>query len=442
MSVMRIRTFLLSLSVLICTTATSNAQDQNPIDILDASKAAIAEIEGFSAQFKMKGEGGAMFASTLPSVNGRLFFGTHEELGRVIHSIGEYKDQQSSPSQAMDILIASDRYLWTDHQQRTINERPTTGSTRGLPSSFPLILISSITQEDPYARDADGAQAITLLAQETIGDTFCDVIHIKRAKPDTKRSPSDAYTDAVWYIGVNDRLPRKVEHITDAGMVKITLALELSSLKLESPAKDMLDITRPDGYQFKSRMPKPKTESEDETENNTESDPITTRPTPRDTPSITTNEPAAPRTPRVRRAPSYAFKTSSQSEIDNSTQDGRITVFYFWGSWCVPCQTASPLVSQLANDFATDIVDIFALAVREADLDQVESDFNDDGYKHSLVLESDHMVGSFKARVFPTIVVINQTGEIVFQKGIGRDMSSEELVAEARSAIETELTGS
>lgn len=411
----------------------ASAQEQSANDILDASRIAIEELSGFSAQFRMKGEGGSLFADTLPSMGGQLFFGTHDEYGRVIHCIGEARDQQKSPSQAIDILIAQDRYLWTDTKTQTINERPIASSTRGLPSAFPLVLINSIIADDPFAKDADNADEIKLLAQDTVADTLCDVIHIKRTKPNTraKRSGADAYTDARWYIGVDDRLPRKVEHITDAGLVKITLLFELSNLRIIEPTQAQLDITRPEGFAFKSSMPKP--DSAESPDQPIESDPQASS-------QPIALQPNQPTEPRITYAPPYAFTPDARSEeINNTTQQGRITVLYFWGSWCVPCKIASPLVSELAQRFEPDPVDVFGLAIREADPKQTRLDFASQANHHTLVLDADALTSSFKVRVFPTIVVIDQTGEIVFQKSITKELTSEDLVAEAKAVIEAAM---
>lgn len=436
MSVMSLPTIRLSIA-LICTALISTispaaAQDQSPNDILEASRNAIQEIDGFSAQFRMKGEAGAMFKDTLPSMNGQLFFGTHDELGRVIHCIGEARDQQTKPSLGIDILIAPDRYLWTDMPTRTIHERPSAGTSRGLPTAIPLMLLKSMVQDDPFATDADNAETIDLLTQETINGTLCDVIHIKRTKPKgrTSRSGSDAYTDAKWYIGAEDKLPRKLEHITDAGLVKITLIFELSNLKVMSPTQDQLDVARPDGFTFKSTMPKPNTDQPTE--------PVIDDPIGEPIESILTptERPAGPTTPRVKYAPAYSFTPENGSQITNTTQDGRITVLYFWGSWCIPCIETSPMVSKLAEELATEPVDIFALAIREADPDQTRDDFSAAGYRHTLVLDADSLVSSFKARVFPTLIIINRDGEIVFQRSITKDLAADDLVASAKEAIQ------
>jgi thiol-disulfide isomerase/thioredoxin len=421
------------ISVLVSLASFAGAQDKNPNEILDASRDALQEISGLSAQFRMKGDGGSMFADTLPSMNGQFFFGNHDELGKVIHCIGEIREQQTSPTQAIDMLIASDRYLWTEISKRTINERPIASSTRGLPTGFQLVLIDSIISDDPFAKDANNAQSIDLLAQETISGVLCDVIHIKRAKPDARsnRTGKGAYTDVRWYIGDKDKLPRKVDHITDAGLVKITLSFELNNIKIIDPTQLQLDIARPDGFTFKSTMPKERTEEQVEDP----AIPTITEPSLQPT-DRTANPNPKPAEPRIKRAPSYAFTPASGSETNNATQDGRVTVLYFWGSWCVPCKATSPLVSQLTQDFALEPVDVFGLAIREADPAQTTLDFNSSNFLHALVLDADQLISSFKVRVFPTIVVIDHTGVITYQRSINKETTAEDLVESAREAVQ------
>lgn len=419
------------LTILIClllasiNISTAKAQSQDPNAILAQSADAIKEIEGFSAQFKMYGEGGSMFADTLPSMSGRLMMGTLEGYGKVIHCVGESRDQKSAQPQAIDILIAKDRHLWTDQTKQTINEIPSTGTTRGAPSALGLVFLDSLILDDPFAKDTLNAQSITIGEQATIAGTLCDVVVIKRAAPSkNSKAAADSYTDVKWYIGTDDKLPRKVERITDAGMIKISLLFELGKIRVSAPPASQLDIARPAGYEFISKIRKPKPEQ-------TESEPV--KATPRQT------TPKVPAAPRARMMPSFSFTNASGSAIDNATQAGRISVLYFWGSWCTPCTTASPMVSQMSKDFASKNVDVFGLAIRESDHDQTRSDFRSDKYNHQLVLDGEHLTSNLRVRVYPTIVVVDATGEIVFQESIGKEYSVETLVANAKKAIEESL---
>lgn len=414
----------------------THAQTDDPAAILEASAAAIAEVPGFNAQFQMKGVGAALFADTLPSMNGQLFFGTHEELGRVIHCIGEAKDQQNAVPQAIDIVLTSDRYLWTDHAKQEIYERPNNRTSRGTPPAFNLVLIQSMLMDAPFQNDTDGSLSMKVLAQETIAGSLCDVVEINRFKAGSskRRSPSDSYTDVRWYIGTQDKLPRKVEQITDAGLVKITLLFQFGRINLIEPSQSDLDIARPASYKFISTMPKPKNESSENDPNEIKYQPVdnnSDQSIPTTRPTIQDKKPTA----RERRAPSYSFTTSSGITINNDSQSDRVTVLYFWGSWCVPCNDQSPLVSDIVNKFNNQPVDVFGLAIREADPDQTTDDFNSSGFNYILSLDADSLVGPFKARVFPSIVVINKSGVIVYHKSLNKDVDVQELASGAETAI-------
>lgn len=415
----------------------TGAQDQSPIEILDASRTAIQEISGFSAQFKMTGEGGTMFADTMPAMNGQLFFGELDPLGRAIHIIGESRDQKKAPSVAVDLVVSSDRFLWVDHTTQTINEVPLASSSRGMPGAINLVLIGSITNQDPFANDANNAQEIEYIGTDTVNDELCDVIAIKRAErnPRAAKSGRDAYTDVRWFISTTDKLPRKVEQVTDAGLIKITLSFELLNLRVIEPTQDMIDIARPDGYEFKSRMPR-----DNPNDNLDSGDQVIPDDDQPNAPS--TKAPPVDQTPKSKFAPNYEFTPVGGSLTNNSTQQDRVTVLYFWGSWCVPCKQTSPLVSALTEEFASSPVDVFGLAVREADPAQTEKDVRKSNFRHALVLDSQSAASSFKVRIYPTLVVIDQQGEIVYQESIDRRTDSTMLIDATRQAIAAALAKS
>jgi thiol-disulfide isomerase/thioredoxin len=413
------------------------ATAQNPNEILDASKAAIAEINGFQAQFRMKGEGGSMFADTLPSMSGQLFFGTNEDFGRIVRAIGEARDKQKDPPRPIDQVVASDRYIWIDREKKTINEVPNTPNARGVPSSLSLVLVSSIINDDPFAKDADNAESITLGAEEVIAGVLCDQVQIKRQKPEgnTRRS-AQSYTEVIWWIGKEDKLPRKVHQITDAGMVKITLSFEMSNLRVMEPEPDQLDVRRPADFQLVSRMPTPPSEDEPEVEiietlETINRDVTESRPT-----RIETTTPSNPV------APAFSFSTTEGTSVSNATQQGRVTAFYFTGSWCIPCAETGPLVDSLRTDIDDDSFELFALSIREGNPTRAERLFNASYPMIPLSVNPGTISADFKVRVFPSIVVIDQAGEIVFQRAIGKGYGAQQLVEDARSAIESALSGS
>jgi thiol-disulfide isomerase/thioredoxin len=406
------------------------ARAQSANDILDASRQALAEIDGFDAQFKLSGEGGTMLNPTMPSMSGKLFFGTHDELGRVIHIIGEGKDKQSGPSKALDMVIASDRYIWTDREEKTINIAPI--GSRGVPSALTLVLMDSILQADPYAKDANNADSITLGAQEEVNGFMCDQVVISRPKTNTNpRNAGNKYDQAIWWISTQDKLPRKVAQITDAGFVKVTLTFELSNLGVSDPNQDQLDVNRPESFRVVSRMPQPAPEKT--TDEPTQED---TQVTPPSTNRTIPSQPAEPRGPRLPSAPTFSFKSVDDQTIDNSSQNGRISVFYFCGSWCMPCNETSPLIDGLASELGSDTLDVVALSMREGDPGKVRRTFANNYPNVTLAINPGSVANDFRVRVYPTIVVIDAEGHIVHQQSIERDLSPEDLVKGAREAID------
>jgi len=422
------------LALVAALTPLARAQDGDPMAILEASRQALSEIPGLTAQFKMEGEGGSMFAETLPSMSGMLFYGEHDEYGPVIRVIGEARDAQNKPTTPVDMLLAGDRFVWLDRANRIIHETPPRKNLRGNPTALTLVLIDSILDDDPFGRDVVDAQSIELGAREQIGGVLCDQIVIKRKARERgmAQSTSDSYTDAVWYIGVEDKLPRRVEQITDADFLKITLAFTATELNITDPPDEQLEVDRPDGFTFRSRLPGQR----DDTAEPAAPASGTGAGDAADQLSGDSDAPAPSPEPGNPAAPRFSFTPVGGDEVSSSRQAGRLTVLYFWGSWCMPCAESTPLVSQLASDFSGRGVDVFGVAIRESDPQRVAASFSDADYSHQLVINADELVRSFKVRVFPTIAVIDQGGAIVFQRGISRETGAAELVRAAREAVE------
>ena len=146
-----------------------------------------------------------------------------------------------------------------------------------------------------------------------------------------------------------------------------------------------------------------------------------------------------PSTPRAPRAPSFAFTTSDGAEINNSSQIDRVSVLYFWGSWCAPCAQTSPLIEKLAKEIDDPALDVFALAIREGKPDTARDDFQRNYPTPRISVNPAGITNTFKVRVFPTIVVLDRSGSIAFQRGIERGFGAQELVEAAREAVNTAL---
>lgn len=405
------------------------AQDEDPRAVLEASATAIRDIPGFAAQFRLTGEGSELIKSTMPAMSGRLVFGRTED-GPVMHALGESRDTATGPSTGFDILRTTDKLSWTDSAKRTINIRRANPEPRDMPGPARLMHLVNLLQDDAFADTLGRAESLTHEGVQSAGGEACDVVLASFPKAQPGRG-APGHTAERWFIARSDKLPRRFEQITDAGMIKYSLVTELSNLVVGAQTPEDLDIHRPEGYTVNDQTA-PRT---------TPSVTAPSQPSPRSTtpenteaaPGVSTPTPAQPATPP---APPFSFTPDGGSKVDNATQQGRVTVLYFWGTWCIPCRAVSPKVSELATAFADKPVDVFAPAIRERDAEAPRAYLANQGYAHRLVLGADNLASAFRVQVYPTIVVVGPDGNIEFAGHPGRDRTPDALTAEVRAEIE------
>ncbi len=419
------------------------AQDDPPTDprqILQDSAQAIQSTPGFSAKVTLSGDGSQMILATLPSMTARFTLGNHPDHGPSIHLIGELRAQTTAPPQSFDIVYTKDKLFWADHAKQTINIRPPSVSIRIKPPAFKYILLAELLSDAPFQAELDNAQSIELQPQQSIAGTNCNVISITRAKPASgaQRSGVGAHTQERWFIGVDDHLPRRVEHITDAGMIKASLIMELTGLSVAPQSESDLEVFAPDSYKVSDTTRKQTTP----TPTIPDQDQPFTKPTQSDTPT----PPATPTNPL---APNYSFTDTTNTTVSRDTQTGRVTVLYFFGSWSIPAKQTTPLLSTLATDLSTQPdsqpatqVDTFAIALRESDPSTVTQSHQSNAYAHRLAINpATNLPALFKVRVYPTIIVIDDTNRIIFKEHLNKDrtpqtpQTPQQLIDNAKAAI-------
>lgn len=400
------------------------AQDEDPRQILHASAMAVREVEGFGAQFRLSGEGSEMIRSTMPSMSGRLIFGRTQD-GAVMRALGESRDSATGPATAFDVLRTAETLVWTDDARQTVFVRRAQPEPREMPSPARLMHLTNLLAEDAYAGMLERAESISHEGVKQAGGEACDVILVSFPKPGPGRA-GPGHSAERWFIAQSDRLPRRHEQITDAGLVKYSLVTDLSGLRVGAQAAGDLDVRRPENYRVddstvaRERVaPAPTPETRPDT---TPAQPVVTEPTPA--------------LPVARMAPAFSFTPDGGTKVDNATQSGRVTVLYFWGTWCIPCRAVSPRVSELAKSFADRPVDVFAPAIRERDPEAPRAYLAEQGFAHRLVLGVDSLAQSFRVRVYPTIVVIGPDGTIAYEGHPGPNRTPEALGDEVRAAVE------
>jgi len=422
--------------ILLALLFTQAAAQDDPRQILQNSAAAIKATPGFSAKVTLSGDGSQMILATLPSMTARFTLGNHPEHGHSIHLIGELRAQTTAPPESFDIVYTKDKLFWADHSKQTINIRPPSVSIRVKPPAFKYLLLAELINDTPYQSELDKAESIELQPQQSISGENCNVVYITRSKAasGSQRSGVGAHTMERWFISVDDHLPRRVEQITDAGMIKATLIMELTGLTVAPQSDSDLEVFSPESYKV-SDTTRPRT-----TPNPTlpDQDQPFTKPNPSNTPSI----PAAPTNPL---APNYSFTDTANATVSRDTQTGRVTVLYFFGSWSIPAKQTTPLLSTLATELNSNTsldvqpdtkVDTFAIALRESDPTTLTQDHQSNAYAHRLAINPDsNLPALFKVRVYPTIIVIDDTNRIIFNEHLTKDRNAQALIDEAKAAV-------
>lgn len=409
------RTLALSALAAVCLVAPARAQDEDPHAVLRASTEAIAKLPGFSAQFRLTGDGSELLKSTMPALSGRLVFG-RTDTGPVLHGLGESRDPSTAPAAPFDVARTRDTISWADDAKRTVFVRRANPEPRDMPGPARLLHLSNLLQHDPYAASLGRAESVAHEAVRKAAGEACDVILISFPKAAPGRS-GPGFTAERWFIARSDKLPRRYEQITDAGLVKYSLVTEISNVSIGEQTEADLSVRRPADYKVDDQ----------------------TAPAAAEQVAPAAETPAQPAGPRV--APDFSFTPDGGSAVTNATQRGRVTVLYFWGTWCIPCRAVSPKISELAQAFADRPVDVFAPAVRERSVDAPRSYLADNGYAHRLVPDAEELAKLFRVRVYPTVVVIAPDGTIAFEGHPGSDRTPEALGEEVRAAVERVLPG-
>lgn len=91
-------------------------------------------------------------------------------------------------------------------------------------------------------------------------------------------------------------------------------------------------------------------------------------------------------------------------------------LLYFWASWCKPCRLITPQVATLAEEYK-DRITVLGINVGGVDSLRDVKKYNK-RYKvtYPLLIDSDNKtVETYSVRAIPTVILIDETGKILFR---------------------------
>jgi thiol-disulfide isomerase/thioredoxin len=128
------------------------------------------------------------------------------------------------------------------------------------------------------------------------------------------------------------------------------------------------------------------------------------------------------------------------SAIPLANEKGKILVVNFWATWCGPCRALEPIFDRIANEFHQDH-DVLFLA---ADCDEDETlvaPYVKELKPQTTVVFADGLDRLFGVNSFPTVLIIDRAGKIVYRaEGYGEDSFQQSLTAAIHQALMSTTT--
>lgn len=420
-------------------TAVAAAQESGDNIVLEAVEAA-KKLESLTAKVKLTGAGG--FKDFVPTADGSIRLlktePSEDDHAWVNRVDADYVHKKGEETQSVTAIRTPLIFAYVDHEKKAVIERDRDNKQSVFASVIDLLALPEMTAPDPYRRELREGESWTNLGRETVNGVECDVVEVRydMTKGSSNAAQITRTPGAKFYFGANDRIPRRIERITDEGMISFTIILDLEDVKVNPEIDpDSLEIATPDGY---SRTISAKRTSADGVKK-------IAIPEPQRAPAVDAG--TREMDPTEVKLPAHGFELvdGEGTPVTLDSLEGNVAVLYFWGTWCVPCKEFSPLVSNLAETFADQPVKVFGLPVRERSEDAVRSAMSK--YKHTLLLDpSDRAIGcdatarAYKVRRYPTIYVIGAKSEIVSVRYPESGVAPSDIVADIENTIREYLS--
>jgi thiol-disulfide isomerase/thioredoxin len=119
-----------------------------------------------------------------------------------------------------------------------------------------------------------------------------------------------------------------------------------------------------------------------------------------------------------------------------SNEKGKILVVNFWATWCGPCRALEPVFDRVAMDFQQNHGVLFLAADCDED-ETLVPPYVKEVKPQTTVVYADGLDRLFAVNSFPTVVIIDRDGKIVYRaEGYGEDSFQQSLTAAIHHALE------
>ena len=115
------------------------------------------------------------------------------------------------------------------------------------------------------------------------------------------------------------------------------------------------------------------------------------------------------------RAPQFTVPTLSGENFDLAEHVGEgVVILDFWATWCPPCREALPTLSEVASEFQSRGVALYAVDLGESP-ETVKEFLSQSGLELNVIMDEDGSVAqAYGADAIPQTVIIDRQGIVRF----------------------------
>ncbi len=254
-----------------------------------------------------------------------------------------------------------------------------------LVSALPLVM-SQFKAPDPFSSEI-AANVVRYDGAAVVSGVACDVVYVEYSdSPLNKR--------AWWFLGIADRLPRKVKEFYTTEGQERGRVLTISNLKI-APALDdsTFIIHAPEGYEVKAYQ--------------------------------------APKQPELlsagESAPNWELSDLQGNKYSLSDYRGKIVIMDFWATWCGPCAAIMPDLQKLHEKYTGRGVVVFGISIWESG--DPAAFMKKKGYTYQIFVNGDKIAEDYRISGIPTLYVIGVDGKILYSE-LGASIDTYKIVSE------------
>lgn len=286
---------------------------------------------------------------------------------------------------------------WRDPQGQVASAAPGEAHAALLAREEMRLVPVNLVIDEPLTHLIDTSTA-ALEGRSSVEGVECDAIAVEG--PGFGAPEGSPPIKARLYLGVEDRLPRRVEYPLKPQAPGGTAPTEEGGFVITFAQMRVNEPIPPSAWRIDGSAAPP------------EPEPAPKRP------------PAPPLKARSaliasgQAAPDWALKDAEGNEVRLSDFKGKVVVIDFWATWCPPCREAMPEVQALHEKFRDKGVEVIGISTseRREPVTGPAAYMKDKGFTYRLLVRGDEVAKGYGVRGIPVFYVIGANGKVAFSK--------------------------